>query len=29
MPFRGQRPWQLPNGEIPEREPQAATKLVE
>jgi sterol desaturase/sphingolipid hydroxylase (fatty acid hydroxylase superfamily) len=29
MPFRRQRPWRLPNGEIPEREVQAANKLVE
>jgi hypothetical protein len=29
MPFRGQREWRLPNGEIPEREPQPAEKLAE
>jgi sterol desaturase/sphingolipid hydroxylase (fatty acid hydroxylase superfamily) len=29
MPFRGQRPWRLPNGEVPEREVQSANKLVE
>ena len=29
LPFRGQRPWRLPNGEIPEREPQPAEKLAE
>jgi sterol desaturase/sphingolipid hydroxylase (fatty acid hydroxylase superfamily) len=29
MPFRGQRPWRLPDGEIPEREIQPANKLVE
>jgi hypothetical protein len=29
MPFRGQRLWRLPSGEIPEREPQLPAKLVE
>src|SRR5262245_3244609 len=29
MPFREQRKWRLPNGEIPEREVQPAEKLVE
>ena len=29
MPFCEQRPWRLPNGEIPEREPQPADKLAE
>jgi len=29
MPFRAQRPWRLPSGDIPEREPQAAEKLAE
>ncbi len=29
MPFRGQRPWRLPNGEIPEREPRPTESLVE
>ncbi len=29
MPFRGQRPWRLPDGEIPEREIQPVNKLVE
>jgi sterol desaturase/sphingolipid hydroxylase (fatty acid hydroxylase superfamily) len=28
LPFRGQREWRLPNGEIPEREPQPAKKLA-
>jgi sterol desaturase/sphingolipid hydroxylase (fatty acid hydroxylase superfamily) len=29
LPFRRQREWRLPNGEIPEREPQLADKLAE
>ena len=29
MPFRGQRPWRLPSGEIPEREAQPTDKLAE
>jgi sterol desaturase/sphingolipid hydroxylase (fatty acid hydroxylase superfamily) len=29
LPFRQQRPWRLPNGELPEREPQPADKLAE
>jgi hypothetical protein len=29
MPFRAQRPWRLPSGDIPEREAQAAEKLAE
>src|SRR5213594_3351751 len=29
LPFRGQRPWRLPNGEIPKREPQPVDKLAE
>ena len=29
MPFREQREWRLPNGEIPERQPQPAKKLAE
>jgi len=29
LPFRGQREWRLPNGEIPEREPQPAENLAE
>ncbi len=29
LPFRGQREWRLPNGEIPERQPQPAEKLAE
>jgi sterol desaturase/sphingolipid hydroxylase (fatty acid hydroxylase superfamily) len=29
MPFRGQRPWRLPNGEIPNRELQPVDKLAE
>jgi hypothetical protein len=28
MPFREQREWRLPNGEIPERQPQPAKKLA-
>lgn len=28
MPFREQREWRLPNGEIPERQPQPAKKLT-
>jgi len=27
LPFRKQRPWQLPNGEVPEREPQPMNEL--
>jgi sterol desaturase/sphingolipid hydroxylase (fatty acid hydroxylase superfamily) len=27
LPFKGQRPWRLPTGEIPEREPRPAGKL--
>ena len=29
LPFRGQREWRLPNGEIPERESKPAEKLAE
>ena len=29
LPFQEQRPWQLPNGEVPERMPQAANELAE
>ena len=29
LPFRQQRPWRLPDGEVPEREPQPAEKLAE
>jgi hypothetical protein len=29
LPFCGQREWRLPNGEIPEREPQPAENLAE
>lgn len=29
LPFRKQRPWQLPNGERPERRPQTAVELAE
>ena len=29
LPFRKQRAWRLPNGEEPDREPQAAEKLAE
>jgi sterol desaturase/sphingolipid hydroxylase (fatty acid hydroxylase superfamily) len=29
MPFHGQRPWRLPNGEVPERESRPAEKLAE
>src|SRR5437763_1068072 len=29
LPFRGQRPWRLPNGEEPLREPRPAEKLAE
>jgi sterol desaturase/sphingolipid hydroxylase (fatty acid hydroxylase superfamily) len=29
MPFRGQRPWKLPGGEVPERESLPAEKLAE
>jgi sterol desaturase/sphingolipid hydroxylase (fatty acid hydroxylase superfamily) len=29
MPFREQRDWRLPNGEIPEREPKLVKKLAE
>ncbi len=29
MPFRGQRRWRLPNGEIPERKPRPAKRLAE
>ena len=29
MPFRGQRPWRLPSGEIPSRAPQSADELAE
>jgi hypothetical protein len=29
LPFREQRPWRLPNGEEPDREPQAAEELAE
>jgi sterol desaturase/sphingolipid hydroxylase (fatty acid hydroxylase superfamily) len=29
LPFRAQREWRLPNGEIPEREPQPAEELAE
>ena len=29
LPFRQQRAWRLPDGEIPEREPQPADKLAE
>jgi sterol desaturase/sphingolipid hydroxylase (fatty acid hydroxylase superfamily) len=29
LPFRGQRDWRLPNGEIPEREPHTADGLAE
>jgi hypothetical protein len=27
MPFGGQRPWRLPSGDVPEREPQPARDL--
>jgi sterol desaturase/sphingolipid hydroxylase (fatty acid hydroxylase superfamily) len=27
LPFKEQRPWKLPTGEIPEREPRPATEL--
>jgi len=29
LPFRGQREWRLPNGEIPKRESKPAEKLAE
>ncbi len=29
LPFREQRPWRLPSGELPERAPQPADKLTE
>ena len=29
LPFRQQRAWRLPNGEIPEREPQPVDKFAE
>ncbi|PYJ95520.1 MAG: hypothetical protein DME62_00235 [Verrucomicrobia bacterium] len=29
LPFRAQRPWRLPSGEAPDREPQPAEKLAE
>ena len=29
MPFREQRAWRLPNGEVPERELKPAEKLAE
>jgi hypothetical protein len=29
LPFRGQRAWRLPDGEIPERQPQSADQLAE
>jgi sterol desaturase/sphingolipid hydroxylase (fatty acid hydroxylase superfamily) len=29
LPFQDQRPWRLPNGEVPERAPQPADKLAE
>ena len=29
MPFREQRQWRLPNGEVPEREPKPAEELAE
>jgi hypothetical protein len=29
LPFRAQREWRLPNGEIPEREAKLAEKLAE
>jgi hypothetical protein len=29
LPFRQQRAWRLPNGEIPERDPQPADELAE
>jgi hypothetical protein len=29
MPFREQREWRLPSGDVPERELQPAEKLVE
>ncbi len=28
LPFRAQRPWQLPDGQVPERQPTFADKLV-
>jgi sterol desaturase/sphingolipid hydroxylase (fatty acid hydroxylase superfamily) len=28
LPFRGQREWRLPNGEIPQRQPQPANELA-
>jgi sterol desaturase/sphingolipid hydroxylase (fatty acid hydroxylase superfamily) len=28
LPFRKQRPWQLPNGEVPERPPKPASELA-
>ncbi len=27
LPFKGQRPWKLPNGEVPERQPQPASEV--
>jgi sterol desaturase/sphingolipid hydroxylase (fatty acid hydroxylase superfamily) len=27
LPFKGQRPWRLPSGEVPEREPRPASEL--
>ena len=29
LPFRAQREWRLPNGEVPKREPQPAEELAE
>jgi hypothetical protein len=29
LPFQKQRPWQLPNGEKPERAPKTANELAE
>jgi len=29
LPFRAQREWRLPNGEIPERAPRPAEELAE
>ena len=29
MPFRGQRPWRLPDGELPDRAIQRADRLAE
>jgi sterol desaturase/sphingolipid hydroxylase (fatty acid hydroxylase superfamily) len=29
LPFQDQRPWRLPNGEMPERTPQPADELAE